>query len=93
MAAMIPSPSLVARQSELQLLLMDYKAENSFTLKLVREKMAADDKSKVLTAEYSSLTYIEKRMMREDAVAQEVAHGCENEESETFELNDLFLLD
>ncbi|GKC02153.1 hypothetical protein Tco_0993763 [Tanacetum coccineum] len=83
--------------------------------------MAADDKSKVLTAEYSSLTYKEKRrlreitakrterskssrpfsyltdeekrMMREDAVAQEVAHGCENEESETFELNDLFLLD
>ncbi|GJY65863.1 suppressor of mec-8 and unc-52 protein homolog 2 [Tanacetum coccineum] len=30
-------------------------------------------------------------MMREDAVAQEVAHGCENEESETFELNDLSL--
>lgn len=31
--------------------------------------------------------------MREDAVALEVANGCEDEESETFELNDLFLSD
>ncbi|PWA95858.1 hypothetical protein CTI12_AA044860 [Artemisia annua] len=46
------------------------------------------------TSGYSlRLTKEEMRMMREDVVAQEVAHGCENEESETFELNDLFLSD
>ncbi|GKE63666.1 hypothetical protein Tco_1514033, partial [Tanacetum coccineum] len=45
---------------------------------------------------FSYLNDEEKRMMREDAVWEEVEHECENEEneeSETFELNDLFLSD
>ncbi|GKB41473.1 hypothetical protein Tco_0886415 [Tanacetum coccineum] len=91
---------------------------------IVAEKIAAGDNSKVSAANFSSLTYKEKRrlreaaakrnerlkpsrpfsylndeekrMMREDVVWEEVEHECENEEneeSETFELNDLFLSD